>query len=50
MLACARRQRLVVERTFADEGASRNNGKTDPQAIDDTAQQGDDLVAEERRK
>lgn len=35
-------------RTLANEGAGGYDGETNPQAPDDTAQHGDNLMAEER--
>ena len=40
----------LVMLTFANKGTGRDNRKADPEAIDDTTEQGDDLVAEEGRK
>lgn len=40
----------VVRRTLAEEGARSNDGKADPQSPYDTAQQRNNLMAEQRRE
>lgn len=37
-------------RTLSEEGSCSNDAESNPEPIDDTAQKGNDLMSEERRK